>query len=104
VDAPKEALVVLVVVAVVSMVSMVGAMFMVLTTTRVVGALIAMVLSGFSFLALAHFFLGMKFFLGVKHDVVWGITYRDDVDFHRPGYCKISLDERHPKCVAESVG
>ena len=68
VDAPQEALVVLVVVAVMSMVSvvsMVGVMFIVLTTIRVVGALIAMMLSGFSF-----FFLGMKVFLGIKYDVV----------------------------------
>lgn len=80
----------------VSMVSMVGVMFMGLTTMRVVGAFMTMMLSVFPFLA--------HFFLGLKDDVMSGIIRGKDVDLTRPRQFNVGLDEWHAKCVAESVG
>ena len=81
------------VLAVVSMVSMVGVAFVILATLMV---FLAMVLSGFTFF--------VQFLLGMKHVVVRGITHMEDVDLTRPGHFKISLDQRHAKCVTECVG
>lgn len=80
--------------SVVAMVT-VGVMFM-LTITVVVRA--------FTIVVLARVSILVQFILGMKHDVVWGITQREDVDLPRRGQCNISLDEWHAECMAESIG